>query len=378
VPSRARVLAGLTAGLALGLSACGGDDDSGPTQLTPTSDPIEQQEFGKNTARVGGLSSADVAAAAVLSAYPETGTRPTAWFLVRKDKWREAALAAQFATRPINGAVLPIEKEFIPTATIDVVSRLKVRGFPKVKKLNTIVIGKASTDVFLDLVERKLDLTSLKLDPYALSEKLVPLHGGGAARFTSNLVIASGDQREYALPAAAWSAFSGDTLLFAGKDSVPEATRRVVAQREALRLERPTIYVIGPEKVISDAVVAQLAAYGTVKRVAGPSAVETAVALARYRDPETLFGWGFRTGPASFSLVNERDWGNAIGAWTFSAVGPQAPLLLTNSAKRLPAPVVDYLEGLAADKRSHGFVFGSRDSISSEAFAQFDRLLGTR
>jgi hypothetical protein len=373
-----RATALTAAALAAALSGCGGGSNVGPGSLAPAADPLEQQQYGGNAARVGGLSSADVAAAAVLAAYPEEGTRPSAWFLVRKGQWREAALAAQFATRPINAAVLPFEKEFIPTATIDVVSRLQVRGFPRVKKLNTVVVGKASTDVFLDLVERKLDLTNLKLDPYTLSEKLVALHGGAAKRFTSNLVIASGEQREYALPAAAWSAYSGDTLLFAGKDSLPEATRRVVAQREKLRLERPTIYVIGPEKVISDAVVDQLSAYGTVKRVAGPSAVETAVALAKYRDPKTLFGWGFERGPLSFSLVNENDWGNAIGAWTFSAVGPQAPLLLTDSGDGLPKPVVQYLEQVKGEKPSKGFVFGDRDSVGSDAFAEFDRLLGAR
>src|SRR4029079_16439765 len=119
----------------------------------------------------------------------------------------------------------------------------------------------------------------------------------------------------------------------------PEAARRVVAQREKLTLERPTMFVVGPEKVVSDAVVQQLSAYGEVKRVSGESPVENAIALARYRDPETQFGWGMKKGQANVSLVNTDQWANAIGAFTFAAKGPQAPLLLTDSSEHLPGPL---------------------------------------
>lgn len=375
----AHAFAVLVAGLCLAVTGCGnGGNDSGPGSLAAPLDPADQLEFGDHAARVGGISPADVAAAATIAAYPPGGGRPSSWFLVRKEDWRSAALAAQFATKPINAAVLLIDKEFLPTPTVDTLSRVKVRGYPKTKGLDTVVIGKATADVFIDLAERKLKMTQLKQDPFTLSEKLIPLHGGGAERFTDNIVVASGEQRDYAIPAAAWSAYSGDTLVFAGRNSLPAQTRRVVAQREKLRLEKPTIYVIGPEKVISDQVMAELAAYGEVKRVGAPSAIETAVELADYYDAETLFGWNQHRGPASFSLVNTEDWGNAVGAWTFAAVGPQAPILLTDSADKLPKPVVEYLERVAADEPSYGFVFGDTDSISSSAFAEFDGLLGAR
>ena len=372
-----RALAAAAVGLSLALSACGsGGDESGPTPLAANLDPKDQQEFGKNAARVGGFSSADVAAAAVTAAYPPGGAQPSSWFLVRKENWRSAALAAQFSTRLIGAAVLPIEKEFLPTPTVDTLSRIKVRGYPKTKGLNTIVLGKATTDVFIDLNDRKLKMTQLKESPYKLSEKMVALHGGAAGRFTDNIVVASGEQREYALPAAAWTAYSGDTLVFAGNDSLPEETLRVVAQREKLRLEKPTIYLIGPEKVISEDVAAALAPYGEVRRVAGRSAVETAIALARRYDKDTLFGWYAGEAPASFTIVNQNHGGNAIGAWQFAAVGPQAPLLLTDSSRRLPRPLVRYLDSVRGSEKSYGFVFGDRKSISSAAFTQFDGLLG--
>jgi hypothetical protein len=288
-------------------------------------------------------------------------------------------IAAQFATKPINAGLGVIDKDYVPTPTVDTLARVTVTGFPKGKGLETAVLGKVGTDVFLGLKERKLKMAQLKdRTPFALAEKLVPFHGGGARKYSSSIVVASADERSYALPAAAWSAYSGDALVFAERDVLPAATRRVIAQREKLTLERPTIYVIGPADVISGSVVAELSTYGEVKRVAGDSAVETAIALARYRDPETLFGWGLRRAPANFSLVNEEDWGDAVGAFTFAAGGPQAPLLLTDSADVLPEPLVRYLDSVRGAEPSHGFVFGDRESIGSAEFKQFDEALAGR
>lgn len=380
--ARKRALTAVCAGLVLGLSACGGDGGSAatPATLNPPVDPRSQLEWGERAARIGGISAADVAAGAAMAAYPpDGGERPSSWFLVRDDRWTDAVIAAQFATKPINAGLGVIDKDHLPTATVDLLRRVTASGYPKGKGLKAAVLGKAGTDVFLGLKERKLKATQLKArTPFALAEKLVPFHGGGARKYSTSIVIASAEERSYALPAAAWSAYSGDTLVLVEGDAVPAAARSVIAQREKLTLVRPTMYVIGPEDVISDAVVEELAAYGEVKRVAGDSAVETAIELARYRDPETLFGWGLRRAPANVSLVNEKEWGDAIGAFTFAAKGPQAPLLLTDSSERLPAPLVRYLEELRGSPPSRGFVFGDRQSIGSAAFRQFDEALATR
>jgi hypothetical protein len=372
------VVAAVCAGLALAGAGCARDGSSPrAAALRPPVDPRAQLQFGANTVRVGGISPADVAAGALLAAYPEGGDQPKAWFLVRRDRWTDAVLAAQFATSPIDAAVLPIEKEYVPTATVDSLDRLRVTGYPRAKGLEVVVMGKAGVDVYLGLKERRLKATQLdEATPFALGEKLVPFHGGGAGRYSPTIVVASAEERDYALPAAAWSAYSGDALALVRHDEIPAATRRLIAQREQLTLERPALYVIGPESVISDSVVEELSAYGDVKRVAGDSAVETAVALARYRDPETQFVWGFERAPLNVSLVNTGDWANAIGAFTFAASGPQAPLLLTDSSERLPEPVLEYLRDARGARAGQGFVFGDRRSISTAAFRQLDEALG--
>ena len=378
--ARKDALKAVCVGLALAFCGCGGDDHGSRATLRSPVDPEDYLQWGNNAARIGGIAAADVAAAATMAVYPpDGGKRPSSWFLVRDDRWTDAVIAAQFATKPINAGLGVIDKDYVPTATVDMLARVTVTGFPKGKGLEAAVLGNAGTDVFLGLNERKLKIAQLKeRTPSALAEKVVPFHGGGARKYSSSIVVASADERSYALPAAAWSAYSGDALVLVDHESVPAATRRVIAQREKLTLERPTMYVIGPEDVISESVVAALSAYGEVKRVAGESAVETAIALARYRDRETLFGWGLQRAPANFSLVNEEDWGDAVGAFTFAAKGPQAPLLLTDSAERLPGPLERYLDGLRGSEPSHGFVFGDSESIGSTEFEQFDEALASR
>ncbi|HEV2812284.1 MAG TPA: cell wall-binding repeat-containing protein [Solirubrobacteraceae bacterium] len=371
------------AALAATAGACGGKDAPDPPAATTPSaakSPPVGSQFGRNVARVPGVSAADVAGAAVMAAFPpERGERPGGIVLANKDSWRELVLAAQFAADPVNAAVLPIERDYLPTAAVDLVYRLKPKGFRKAKGLQALILGRAGDDVLIDLQDAQLKMSQLKgMSPAKLSAELVPYRSGFAGRHTSTIVIVSGRDRDrdYALPAAAWSAFSGDTVAFVDGDDVPQATRDLLVQRRKLRLEKPTMYVIGPESVVSDDVVSELEAYGDVKRVAGRDAPETAVAVARYRDRSTGFGWGQVRGPGSISLVNPRNWAEGVGALSFAARGPRAPLLLTDERGELPGSVRGYLRELRGDDANQGFAFGGEKSLATPVLADLDALLG--
>jgi hypothetical protein len=379
--TRACALIALAASAAAAGACGGGDEPQRPAATTPApaKSPPAGSQFGRNVARVPGLSAADVAGAAVMAAYPpERGERPGGIVLVNEGSWRELVLAAQFAADPVNAAVLPIERDYLPTAAADLVFRLKPKGFPKAKGLQALVLGAAGEDVLVDLQDAGLKISQLKGMPAPrLAAELVPYRSGFAGRHTSSiLVVSSRDRhREYALPAAAWSAFSGDTVAFVDGDRVPKATRDILVQRRKLRLERPTVYVVGPEPVVSPAAVAELRRYATVKRIAGRDPAATAVAVARYRDRATGFGWGQHEGPGSVALVNPRDWGNAVGAWTFAARGPRAPMLLTREDGQLPASVRAYLRELRAGDASQGFAFGDERSLATPILAELDAML---
>jgi hypothetical protein len=373
---------GGVAGILLAVSGCGGGGSSPPS--TPTAASIQTVpntvEIGRNVVRVPGVSPADVSAAATLTAFdPKRVTmRPEGWVLVPDDDWQDAVLAAQFAAAPISAGLLAIDREYIPPGPGDVLARIKPKGFPKAEGLEVMVLDKAGTDVYVDLQDLSLKPTALTGDPVELAAKLVPFRGGWAGTYSDVVLIVSAEDRDYALPAAAWSAYSGDTVAFVNRDGVPAATRELLVQRQKLRLRKPTIYVIGPESVIPDDVSDTLRRYGTVKRIAGRDAIGTSVALARYHDPSTGFGWGIKRGPASVSLVSTSEWPNAIGALTFAAAGPQAPVLLTDSASELPSAVRSYLEDLRGSKPSQAYVFGGTRALSSDLVAGLDELLDAR
>jgi hypothetical protein len=358
-----------TAAIAAG---CGG---GGRHVRSSTPAPFKP-DVGTNVARIGGKSPADVASSALLAVYPDAAHQPGGLVLTPQNDWRQAVVAAQFAAGPLAGAIIPTAGAFLPPGPSDLVTRLNPSGFPRAQGLQSLILGKPGNDVLSALQSRGLHLTVLNA-PSAeeLTLKTIPFRGGWAHSYSDEVVVVSSEARDYALPAAAWSAYSGDTVAFVTHDSVPDATRRVLVQREKLRLQKPTIYVIGPPAVISDAVVGQLSQYGPVKRVAGDSPAATAVALARYKDRKTGFGWGLRRGPASVAVLDRRDWANVFGAFALAGAGPQTPLLLIDGADSLPSAVVRYLDELRNASGNQGLVLGDRSSVGPGVLQRLDRLL---
>jgi hypothetical protein len=365
----------LAALLVAGCSGGGGGGATGAAASHPA-----PGEFGAGVVRVTGRSPTDVAAAAVLANYPpKQGQPPNGWVLVSRNDWRSAVLAAQFGATPVSGGIVSITHDFIPTATQDILLRQKPAGFPLSQGIQALLLGDAGPDIFRGLHDLNLKVAQLKAkDAPSLALQLVPYRGGFAHATSSQVLVVPADKRDYALPAAAWSAYSGDTITFVNRNSVPSATRALLVQRKKLRAEAPTIYIVGPPSVISPAVASQLGQYGQVKRIPGSTPIDMAIAFARYRDPSNGFGWGLTHGPASVSLVNTSNWGDAMGAFNFAAAGPQAPLLLTSSRDRLPPQLLSYLASLRGPAPNHGFVFGDAGRISSTALHQLDAALAAR
>jgi hypothetical protein len=379
---KARAIAALLVALfatTLAIGCGGGNKATKPAPIVPGGAAAPgAPEFGENVIRIPGVSASDVAGAAVLAAYPPGTTAPAGWILFPDGDWRRVALAAQFAAQPTNAALLPMGKGFLPAATSDLISRVHPEGFPHGQGLQALILDQAGDQVIAALQQENVKLTQVTAPtPDKLAADLVAYRGGWAARYSSNIVIVSDDEaaRDYALPAAAWSAYSGDTLTFVNRHGVPRTTRGLLAQREKLRIDKPTIYVVGPKSVIPDSVLGQLGAYGPVKRIAGPDAIATAIELARYKDPGTGFGWGLKKGPANVSIVNLAHWGDAIGAIDLAGRGPRAAMLLTDSAEALPPRLSAYLQQLRNPQGNQGYVLGDPTSISSPLFAQIDTLL---
>ena len=192
----------------------------------------------------------------------------------------------------------------------------------------------------------------------------------------AHILIASSSDPEIAAPAAAWAARSGDPVLFAGADDLPAATEAALK-----RHTKVPIYVLGPSSAISAKVISQIAKIDeNVKRVAGENPVANAIAFARYGDGD--FGWNINDPGHGFVLARGNAPIDAAVASPLSASGTWGPLLLTDSATKLPAELRSYFldvkPGYTTNPTrafyNHVWVIGDQEAIDVNQQAEVNGL----
>jgi hypothetical protein len=192
----------------------------------------------------------------------------------------------------------------------------------------------------------------------------------------AHIVIAPSEQPQFAMPAAAWAARSGDPVLFAEGDVLPEATLAALK-----RHKKVPVYVLGPSSAISSKAIAAIAKVsGGVHRVAGKDPVASAIAFARYADGN--FGWNINDPGHGFVLARTGSPLDAAAAAPLSASGTWGPLLLTDSATTLPAALREYLldvkPGYTTNPTrafyNHVWVIGDQEAIDVNQQAEVNEL----
>jgi hypothetical protein len=335
---RLRALAPLLAVLAL--AGCDiGDESDRPPQLGAQSDDDEAAaKLGfpatatKNTIRVGGGDAVADVAGVVSALFPATSdeTRPPAVALVDRDAWQAAIAASVLSAEPIGVPMLLSDGDELPAVTDDTLDRLDPKGSDLSQDAQVIRVGDGTPEP-----DGRKTATIEGSDPYELAAAVDRYAARARGEPSSDVVVASGEKAEFAMPAAAWAARSGDAVLFTKRHEVPAATLRALR-----RHERPDIFLLGPETVASKRVERRLRRVGRVRRIDGPTAVENAISFARYR--RAGFGWGVTVPGYNFALANsERPLDAAAGA-ALGANGVFAPLLLTDSADALAPALENY------------------------------------
>ena len=376
-PAPARLLTMLAAAALLGsgVGACG-DDDS-PIEVRLREETAQQTVLGfpavatKNTTRVGGEDAVANAAGAASAVYPGVtpGSRPRAVTLVDSDDWRAGVAAAVLAAPPLRAPILLTEGGEVPEPTATAIDSLRPTGTPALRRARAIEIGTARAPDSL----RAQRVSGG--DAYTLAAAVDALATDLAGRASRNVVIAPADDPGFAMPAAAWAAKSGDSVLFTQRARLPGATRRAIR-----RHERPDIYVLGPADVVSQRVERSLRELGRVRRIAGAEPVENAIAFARYSN--ATFGWGLRDPGHGMVVANANQPLDAAAGAILSASGKYGPLLLVQSADTLPRPLESFLLDIQPGYRfdpvrgvyNHAWLMGDESSISVVTQARIDEL----
>jgi hypothetical protein len=369
------LLAVLLAAMALAVGC--GDGDSNPIEAQLKDETAARSVLGfpalatKNTTRVGGEDETADAAAVAHAVYPVEGTpHPELLTLVDAGDWQAGIAAAALMAPPVRAPVLLTDGPDIPEATKQAVETLAPTGSKEAGNAQVLRIGSAGAPG---------GVRATSINSGTPAEEAAAIDGfntKAAGQPSENVMIVSAADPQYAMPAAAWAAKSGDAVLFVDKDSIPSATVKAIREHQ-----QPGIYVLGPEQVVSKKVQRGLGKFGQVKRIKAQTPVEFAVAFARYTDGS--FGWGVTDPGHGIVVANAGRTQDATAGAPLSGTGKYGPLLLLDSPAVVPAPVEEYLLDIQPGYRfdpvrgvyNHAWLMGDEAAISLATQAKIDSLL---
>ncbi len=325
-----------------------------------------------NTTRVGGAEPAANAAAVALAVFPSTTSaqRPAAVTLVGEEDWAGAIAASVLMSAPVRAPVLISGADGLPEPTAEALDALDPQGDSATGDVTTFAIGAVATPNGGEVTQVKTGSAA------ATAAAIAALRDRLSGAPPAHIVIAPADRPDLAMPAAAWAARSGDPVLFAAGDKLPRSTVAALKPHP-----KTPVYVLGPSSAISSQAVRAIAKLGNeVHRVSGEDPVANAIAFARYGDGS--FGWNVNDPGHGFVLIRSDSPLDAAAAAPLSASGTWGPLLLTDGATTLPAPLREYFldvkPGYTTNPTrafyNHVWVIGDQEAIDVNQQAEVNEL----
>jgi hypothetical protein len=322
--------------------------DSGSSDESPSPQVAEALAFPafatNNTTRIGGPDPTANAAGVALAVFPSTtdAQRPAAVTLAAEEDWAGAIAAAVLTAPPVRAPILFSAPDAMPEDSEEALAALAPQG------------------------DRATGGASL----FAIGAVALPDDSGEVTRVDST------QYPEYAMPAAAWAARSGDPILYTDTKKLPAPTIQILKKHP-----KTPVYVLGPSGVVSLHAIGEIGKLvEKVLRLPGPGPGDIAVDLARSRFGS--FGWGVNDPGHGFVLARDDQPAAAAAAAALSASGTWGPLLLTKYPDRLPAKVRSYLldvkPGYTTDPTrafyNHVWVIGDQEAIDVVQQAEVNEL----
>ncbi len=307
--------------------------DGGGESVSQTSEALGYPNFAtNNTTRIGGSDPAANAAAVALAVFPSTtpSQQPSAVTLVSEEDWAGAIAASVLMAEPVRAPLLFSQPDELPEASEEALSALDPQGDKATGGASLFAIGSVALPGGGEAT--RVDSG----DPASTAAQIATLRDRLFGKPPAHLLIASSSSPDFAMPAAAWSARSGDPVLYAEARKLPAATAQVLKEHP-----KTPVFVLGPTAAISKDTFKEIEELAKqVKRVAGKDPAANALALARLHAGS--FGWNVNDPGHGFVLARSDSPADAAAAAPLSASGTWGPLLLTEDAATLPDAVHDY------------------------------------
>ena len=331
----------------------------------------------KNTTRVGGADAGRRRGGRGARGLPRAlaDTRPAAVTLVDVEDWRaalsrRALMAGRCARRCCSPTATTCPTRRSPRSTTLAPDRAP--RAPATRRSSASADGRARR------AARRTDVAGA--DPLELAAAIDTLQTAARRRADARRDRRAVDAPEFAMPAAAWAAKTGDPVLFATRTRVPPATTRRAQRPPASRGSTCS----GRASAISDKVRrASSSELGTVARIAGAGPGRPTRSRSR-ASPTGDFGWGvvdpghglvFANAAAPARRGRRRA---AVGGGHLRAAAAARP-----RPTRSRAPLQDYLldiqPGYYDDPvrgvYNHGWIVGDEEAISVDVQSRIDALL---
>ena len=326
-----------------------------------------------NTTRIGGSDSAANAAAVALAVFPSTtpAQQPSAVTLVNEEDWAGAIAASVLMAEPVRAPLLFSQPDELPEASEEALAALDPQGDKTTGGASLFAIGSVA------LPSGAGEATRVDSgDPASTAAQIATLRDRLFAKPPVHILVASSSSPDFAMPAAAWSARSGDPVLYADAKKLPAATAQVLKEHP-----KTPVFVLGPTAAISKDTFKEIEELAKrVTRVAGKGPAANALALARFHAGS--FGWNVNDPGHGFVLARSDSPADAAAAAPLSASGTWGPLLLTEDAATLPSAVHDYFldvkPGYTNDPTrafyNRVWVIGDQDAIDLSQQAEVNEL----
>jgi hypothetical protein len=359
----------------------GGNGETREVTIAVATDNAQQAPVGvlgyplvatRNTTRISGPNPTDDAAAAALATHPRApeAAKLEAVTLVPDDGWQAGIAASVLAGPPLRFPVLVSQHGAVPDTTIQALAQLDPQGGGPSGDVQAYSAGGASVPSGLKSQDLEGD------SPAEVANAIDQLRQRLTKQEPQHILLVSSDQAGYAMPAAAWAARSGDPVLFTGRNQVPAATLAALRRHAAA-----SVYILGPESVISKDVVQQVGRVAaTVQRVGATGAVQNALLFARYSDGS--FGWNINDPGHGLELANADRPLDSAAAASLASSGKWGPLLITDTTDALPPELRSFLldikPGFETDPTravyNHIWLMGDATAIGGQVQAEVDEL----
>ena len=366
------------------LAACGKSAGPGKS-LAPVAEQGAVSVVTGNTSRIGGSNAASDAAAVARSVYPglTPSSRPEAIVVVDEGSFQTALAASSLASSPLNAPLIFSSGGSLPGVSSEAIESLHPLGAASLGGAQVIRVGSS--------VSAPGGLRTLTLPPRAPAaaaaavERLLARVRGSEPHQV--IVVPTFAAHAQLAPVAGLSAQTGAPILFATAAGVPVATAGVLE-----RLGHPAIYVIGAGQ-LHHPTMQELRHFGTVTAINGTTQIGgedrtptgNSIAIARFTDGS--FGWGIKEPGHGLVFANAARPLDGPAAALLSASGQYGPLLLLESADRIPTALGAYLADIQPAYTSapayqpvhgvynHGWLIGDESMISPVTQAELDSLL---